>query len=110
LGRESVLERLSVLVDDSKSSQTGKTDGSARAGEAWNRESGDRIKGCSDTYLHAVRFLAGVGCHLNRRLERGDRAFGETDIADRLQNPEDTALTLYFGQRRAPESNHPIAV
>ena len=103
LGRELVLEQLSVLVDDSKSSQTGKNRRLCEAVEVWNRESGDRIKGCDDTCRHAVRFLAAVGCHLNRGLERGDRAFRETDIADRLQNPEDTVLTLYLVNGAPPK-------
>ena len=35
-----------------------KTDGSARAVGVWDRKSGDRIKGCDGTCIHAVGSLA----------------------------------------------------
>jgi hypothetical protein len=37
---------------------------------------------------------------LNRDLDQGDRPFQETDVADWLQNAEDTALTLYWSNAR----------
>jgi predicted GNAT family acetyltransferase len=37
---------------------------------------------------------------LNRDLDQEDRAFQETDVADWLQNAEDTALTLYWSKTR----------
>ena len=43
---------------------------------------------------------------LNRDLDQGDRPFQETDVADWLQNAEDTALTLYWSNARPQSENH----